>query len=552
MCGLFRHLSLGALFALALTRPVIAQATGDTASFAVLIDGARVGSQTVSLTKTADGWLIASFGRLDAPFNIVTNKLEVTYDAAWQARQLVFDGTVDGAPVTLTTKVSPSTATNELVRGGEKASNVQPVSPASIVMPDNFFGAYEALAARLASAAPGTKLPVYRAPEGEVLATVDRVTPRKIVTDSGAIAVREFALTFAMPRGSAPVEIWTDERNRLVRVALPVSSVVVLRDDLSSVMTREDHGQNPGDEAVFIPGNGFSLGATITKPSNVAKAPAVILAAGPGTPGRDRVAHGVVSYGRLAGTLADAGYFVVRYDARGSGQSGGRSEGASLLSYRDDVLSVVQWLRRRPDVDAERMVVVGYGDSGAVALLAARREGRVRGVALLAAPGRTGRDVVLDQQREALGRLKISDAERAERIALQTRVIEATVSGRGWENISDELRHQADTPWFRTWLAFDPAETIEDLRQPLLIVQGALDTEVPATDADRLATLSQTARDVPAAHTRKVVIAGVNHLFVPATTGEVAEYATLRSRAISPAVGEALVDWLHAIAPARR
>jgi pimeloyl-ACP methyl ester carboxylesterase len=526
-------------------------ANGEVVTFTVLMRGARVGTQTAWLTKTADGWRLASLGFLGAPFNITTSKLEVTYTPDWQARDLVLEASVDGQPLALTTSLSPSTAANTLVRAGQKSSNVQQVSPRAVVIADNFFGTYEVLAARLAGAAEGSTIPIYRAPEGEVTATVDRVTARRLLTGGTATAIRDVALTLATPRGPVPLEIWVDDRGRLARVVLPISAVVVIRDDLSSVMTREDHGQNPGDEEVFIPGNGFSLAGTITKPSGAARPPAVILVAGPTVPGRDRVSYGVAAYGQLAGRLASAGYFVVRYDARGTGQSGGRSESASLLSYRDDVLAIVQWLRRRRDVDGDRLAVVGYGDSGPIALLAARREDRIKGVALLAAPGRTGREVVLDDQQRALASLTLTEAERAERIALQTRVIDATLSGRGWDGIGDAVRAQADTPWFKTWLAFDPADEIEDLRQPLVILHGALDAEVPPADADRLETLSR-ARRSPPTHTRKVVVPGANHLLVPATTGAMSEYALLPSRTLVPAVHETLVDWLGGVMMAAR
>ena len=62
---------------------------------------------------------------------------------------------------------------------------------------------------------------------------------------------------------------------------------------------------------------------------------------------------------------------MVRYDGRGSGQSGGRTENADLVAYRDDALAVVEWVRRRRDVNADRTLIVGYGDSGPVALLVA-------------------------------------------------------------------------------------------------------------------------------------------------------------------------------------
>ena len=39
-------------------------------------------------------------------------------------------------------------------------------------------------------------------------------------------------------------------------------------------------------------------------------------------------------------------------------------------------------------------------------------------------------------------------------------------------------------------------------------------------------------------------VPGVNHLLVPATTGEVDEYASLPDKHVSPAVSAAVVEWL--------
>jgi hypothetical protein len=42
-----------------------------------------------------------------------------------------------------------------------------------------------------------------------------------------------------------------------------------------------------------------------------------------------------------------------------------------------------------------------------------------------------------------------------------------------------------------------------------------------------------------------VKVPGVNHLLVPATTGESAEYASLRDKHVSEAVTQAIVTWLN-------
>jgi len=64
---------------------------------------------------------------------------------------------------------------------------------------------------------------------------------------------------------------------------------------------------------------------------------------------------------------------------------------------------------------------------------------------------------------------------------------------------------------------------IPDVRQPILIVQGELDTQVEPSNADKLEALARKRKNAPAVDTVKVP--GVNHLLVPAMTGEVDEYA---------------------------
>ena len=130
-------------------------------------------------------------------------------------------------------------------------------------------------------------------------------------------------------------------------------------------------------------------------------------------------------FGQLAGALADAGYLVVRFDKRGVGQSGGRTENATVATYAEDVVGIVNWLRRQKDVDPERIAVVGHGEGAAIAMTAATRERRIRAVALVAGPGRTGRDVTVEQQQLALARSEDSAAVKDAKMQLQLRVNEA-------------------------------------------------------------------------------------------------------------------------------
>jgi pimeloyl-ACP methyl ester carboxylesterase len=303
----------------------------------------------------------------------------------------------------------------------------------------------------------------------------------------------------------------------------------------------------PNDEEFRIPANGFSLAGTISRPATVVtgKLPVVILISGSGPTDRDENVFGIPIFGQIADVLADAGFMVLRYDKRGVGQSGGRTEVARLEDFAEDARAAVKAMSERKDVDRKRIALVGHSEGGWIALMAAARQDRVSAVALVATVGVTGRELNLYQVTHGLERSSRTESERLATIELQKRIQDAVVTGQGWERIQipEAIRRQADTPYFQSFLTLDPAKLMQDVRQPVLIVQGERDTQVPPANADRLETLAKGRKK--AAPVEVVKVPGINHLLVPATTGEVDEYGRLSDRKVSPVVTTALVDWLR-------
>jgi len=124
---------------------------------------------------------------------------------------------------------------------------------------------------------------------------------------------------------------------------------------------------------------------------------------------------------------------------------------------------------------------------------------------------------------------------------MQKQVQQAVLTGKGWEGIPADVRRAADTPWFQSVLAFDPAKVLKDVKQPLLIVHGEVDREVPVTHAEKLAALAQQGKSKAV---DLVVVRGVNHLLSPAVSGSTSEYGTLTDRNVSKDVTTAVTGWL--------
>lgn len=519
-------------------------------TFTVFLRAVPIGSEQISLARTAAGWTITSDGRLGPPLDIITRNVEVRYDADWKPLSLFIDASRRGQVTTLRTTITGAAASNDISTGAANSGQVHTIDEAAILLPDLVFAPYEALSARLHVARPGTKLPVYIAPQGSASITAGTPTEEQIQTVSRIIKARRTPITLELPNGP-PVagEIWGDESGRLLRVSVPSQSLEVVREDVASVSSRRVLVTRLGDETVRVTANGFSIAGTLAKPGNAdaTPRPAVVLVSGAGPTDRDETVAGVPIFGQIAGTLADAGFLVLRYDKRGVGQSGGRPEAATLDDYAEDLRAAVRFLGGRKDVDRRRVAVAGYGDGGPVALIAASKEDRIAAAVLIASIGSRGADANLAQVTRALERSTRPDAEKEAALALQKQIQSAVLSGSGWDGIDAGLRRQADTPWFHSFLVFDPARIMRDVDQPLLIVHGQLDAQVAPSNADALEQLARARRR---GSVEVVRVPGVNHLLVPAVTGETDEYGTLTDRTVSGAVTTALANWLQKTMPA--
>ena len=131
----------------------------------------------------------------------------------------------------------------------------------TIVLPNLIFGAYEALAARLATEKVGGQLQVFIAPQDALAATIRNVTDETIKVPGRSIAARRWTLQMGGDAAKLEMEVWT-EGSRLLRIDIPAQMLTVLRDDIASVSARLVTMARPNDEDVSIPANGFSLAAT--------------------------------------------------------------------------------------------------------------------------------------------------------------------------------------------------------------------------------------------------------------------------------------------------
>jgi pimeloyl-ACP methyl ester carboxylesterase len=199
----------------------------------------------------------------------------------------------------------------------------------------------------------------------------------------------------------------------------------------------------------------------------------------------------------------------------------------------DDARAVLRYAKERPEVDSNRVVLIGHSQGGLVALELAAGDPDVRGIVLLAAPGRSADRVLEDQIREE-GKLLHLDAavirKRLEEFALFVSLVR---SGENWDSarIPERFRPARNTRvWYADLLARDPVELLSRVICPVLICQGTKDLQV---SAERDATVLAEAARRQSIPYRLALFPDLDHLFMP-TPGkpDVAEY--YRARHVAP------------------
>ena len=150
--------------------------------------------------------------------------------------------------------------------------------------------------------------------------------------------------------------------------------------------------------------DGVTLAGTLTWPASGARCKAVVLVSGSGGQDRNNTFSEHKTFFVLADYLARHGIATLRVDDRGVGKSGGNLKESGLPDADADAVAAVNYLKQRPEINADSVGVIGHSEGAFVAFsMAARKE--VPFIITLAGGGVSGSELLL-MQRAAL--LKVS------------------------------------------------------------------------------------------------------------------------------------------------
>ena len=311
---------------------------------------------------------------------------------------------------------------------------------------------------------------------------------------------------------------------------------------------------------------GIRLAGTLSLPPGDGPFPATLLITGSGAQDRDETVFYHRPFRVLADHLARRGIAVLRADDRGFGESTGDFSSATSEDFVDDALAGFSYLRTRPEIDPDRIGLIGHSEGGLIAPMAAVFEPEIAFIVLLAGPG-IGTPELLDLQRAAIARTEganpaqtevsidwfrrahaiileeSNDAAAGRRLrALYNDLDEEDKQLLGWPpEVLDLAVFQLVTPWYRYFLAYDPAPLLKQVRCPVLALNGSKDVQV--TPRENLAGIEAALQSGDNPDFTLVELPDLNHFFQTAESGAVSEYAEI-SETFAPVALERIAGWI--------
>ena len=325
------------------------------------------------------------------------------------------------------------------------------------------------------------------------------------------------------------------------------------------------------DVSVTGPG-GITLAGTFTAPNGSGPFAAVLLITGSGAQDRNEELMGHKPFLVLSDYLTRNGIAVLRLDDRGFGKSTGGGASATTEDFAQDAESAVAYLKTRKDVDAKKIGLVGHSEGGIIAPIVAARDKDVAYIVMMAGVGVSMEDLIVRQLSDLARAGGASDAvindtavavHRMCRIALSTTDKQAgsaqlnavadslaaqiAASSPTSAAVAKQQAHGISTmigsPWFRYVLTLKPDETLRQVKQPVLAINGSLDLQVNAKQ--NLPAIDKALRAGGNKDVTVDELPGLNHLFQTAATGAPVEYSAIEET-MSPVALQKISDWIVA------
>jgi hypothetical protein len=137
----------------------------------------------------------------------------------------------------------------------------------------------------------------------------------------------------------------------------------------------------------------------------------------------------------------------------------------------------------------------------------------------------------------------VADAAGRRALMADLPPLPGTADPEGGRSLATTLLQAASGPWFRHFLAYDPAPTIARVTCPVLAIIGEKDVQVPPRE--NLPAIERALQSSPNPDYTVMPVPQLNHLFQTSATGSPAEYGSIEET-FAPSALTLVSDWIVA------
>lgn len=299
----------------------------------------------------------------------------------------------------------------------------------------------------------------------------------------------------------------------------------------------------------------YPLGGTLTFPDEARKNfPAVLIISGSGKWDRDGNMNKMEMnlYKELAHFLTLNGFVTLRYDKRGTYQSGGNYLETGLYDLIDDATECVNFLKIHPKVDNEKIFILGHSE-GALITPAVHKKAPVSGLILLAGAAKPSRELLARQNEKAYAEMnqtrgikgllyrtfKAAEKARKQNEKILTKVAESDKAVMRVQGVKINAKCLRET------LSYNVCHYFNEVNCPILAISGAKDVQVPPEDVKHIPELVK-------GEVQWYILSDMNHFLRKykgqhTMLGQMKEYKSQLNQSIDSDLLDEIGKWLKKI-----
>lgn len=210
--------------------------------------------------------------------------------------------------------------------------------------------------------------------------------------------------------------------------------------------------------------------------------------------------------------LSDEGYYSLRYDKRGVGESSELIATESDIDFHDAIDDVVQWVEKyKKDPRFDHIVLMGHSEGALIAAQVSIMQDHIDGLISVAGLAISSDQLILDQLK----------SQSQELYDLSLPIIEELKAGNMVPRVPYvlfSLFRPSVQPYLISWFDYNPLDVARQILVPTLIIHGDRDLEVSVDHAKKL-------HEAIPMSTLKI-IQGMNHALKPALSSPADNLAT--------------------------